>query len=285
MTKGPIDVVKTEDGWMVLDGQHRSVEALNRGEKFIDANILSSDEALKKYGDRWPQLESVLKSKPLQEGGSLIQEARKDAYGTVKEWGTRNQYVANNPFRKQLDVMKRSGKYDMDVLKDAERWEMGQVLKDKPAFLSDNLSKEEISNFAKKNNLWFRSKGDSMVVAKDIDSLNRTLNALDSGNQRELGLALGYEDIGVPKKVQSQPLQEGGKAMNKLKSLKTDEVNSFSDFTDYVGGSYKPVAKEAQALKADVVASMKRIGMKIPQTEQGIANALGKILEKLKFKR
>ena len=45
----------------------------------------------------------------------------------------------------------------MDIIKNAERWELEQVLKDKPAFLSDNLSKEEISKFAKKHNLWFRS--------------------------------------------------------------------------------------------------------------------------------
>jgi hypothetical protein len=141
----------------------------------------------------------------------LIQEARKESYGTVKEWGTRNQYVANNPYRSQLDAMLKTKKFDKEVLKDAERWEMQQVLKDKPAFLSNNLSKEEISDFAKKNGLWFRSHGEDMVVAKDIDSLNRTLNALDvgKGGQRELGLSLGYEDIGMPKKVKSQPLQEG----------------------------------------------------------------------------
>lgn len=71
----------------------------------------------------------------------------------------------------------------------------------------------------------------------------------------------------------------------RLKSLKKDEIYSFSDFTDYTGGSYRPEKKELNALRKDVIASMNRIGMKIPKTDQGIANSLGKILEKLKYKR
>lgn len=82
--------------------------------------------------------------------------------------------------------------------------------------------------------------------------------------------------------AKSQPLKEGVK---RIKSLKPDEVNSFSDFTDLVAGSYRPGTKEADALRKDVVASMKRIGMKIPQTDQGIANAVSRVLEKLNFKR
>ena len=117
--------------------------------------------------------------------------------GIVPEWGTQNQYYVNNPFREQLDEMVKSKKYSLDILKKAEKWEMEQLLKDKPVFLSENLNKDEVIKFAKKNNLWFRSHGDDLVVAKDIDSLNRTLNALDSGNQREIGLSLGYKDIGI----------------------------------------------------------------------------------------
>ncbi|MDY0388773.1 MAG: hypothetical protein RBT65_16945 [Methanolobus sp.] len=60
MTKGAIDVVKTEDGYMVLDGQHRASEALQSGKKEINANVLSKEEALKKYGDRWPEIEYIL---------------------------------------------------------------------------------------------------------------------------------------------------------------------------------------------------------------------------------
>ena len=115
--------------------------------------------------------------------------------GIVPEWGTQDQYYLQNPYRNQLDEMVKTKKYNMNVLKKAETWELEQVLKDKPAFLSDILSKEEITAFAKKNKLWIRSKDGSMVVAKDIDSLNRVLNAIDSKNQRELGLALGYKDI------------------------------------------------------------------------------------------
>ena len=136
----------------------------------------------------------------------VISPFARERYGTVKEWGTHNQYVENNPFRPQLDAMKNTGKYDMNVLKDAERWEMNQVLKDKPAFLSENLSRVEISKFAKDNKLWLRTvRGTKdIVVAQNIDALNRTLNAIDAGNQRELGLSLGYKDLGMPKPVVSQ---------------------------------------------------------------------------------
>jgi len=59
-TKGSIDVAMTEDGYMILDGQHRTAQAWKKGSKTISANILSRDEALAKYGDRWPQIEGVL---------------------------------------------------------------------------------------------------------------------------------------------------------------------------------------------------------------------------------
>jgi len=129
----------------------------------------------------------------------LMAEAKKygnaEEFGTVKEWGTRNQYLSRNPFRKQLDQMKLTGKFDEDILKKTEQWELEQVLKDKPAYLADSsfLSKKEVKSFANKHKLWIRTdKLGALVVAKDIDSLNRVLNAK---NQRELGLSLGYEDL------------------------------------------------------------------------------------------
>lgn len=59
-TKGPVDVVETPHGYVVLDGRHRAVEALQSGEKTIKTNILSPEEALKKYSEDWPQLETIL---------------------------------------------------------------------------------------------------------------------------------------------------------------------------------------------------------------------------------
>ena len=59
-TQGAIDVAKTEDGYMVLDGQHRTLEAIQKGDKKIVANILSREEAISKYADRWMHIEQVL---------------------------------------------------------------------------------------------------------------------------------------------------------------------------------------------------------------------------------
>jgi hypothetical protein len=185
------------------------------------------------------QIQEKVSPKQLTE--PLAQEARKygsaeefvNKSGIVPEWGTKNQYYLNNPYKPQLDIMKSTKKYDMDIIKKSEKWEMEQVLKDKPSFLSDNLSKEEVSLFAKKNNLWFRSYGDKMVVAKDIDSLNKTLNALNSGNQRELGLALGYKDIGV--------LGEGKPRLAK------SQLTSIYNQATKLGVSANPLAQEASS--------------------------------------
>lgn len=59
-SSGPIDVVKTPDGYVVLDGQHRVNDAMNAGRTSLDANVLSRDAALKKYGRLMPQLEGIL---------------------------------------------------------------------------------------------------------------------------------------------------------------------------------------------------------------------------------
>jgi len=55
-TKGPIHVVDTGEGYMILDGQHRASEALKAGKTEIDTKILSKAEADELYGDRWPEL-------------------------------------------------------------------------------------------------------------------------------------------------------------------------------------------------------------------------------------
>jgi hypothetical protein len=158
-------------------------------------------------------------------GGQLTREEKDvsqtqpDTYGTVKEWGTQNQYVRDNPYRSQLEEMKTTGIYDENIVKEASRWEMGQVLQDKPAYLgSGALSSEEITAFAKKNNLWFRTKKGIPVIAKDIDSLNKVLNALDSGDQRELGLALGYIDT-VPLDSSKQQLAPFSQQLDPSKSI------------------------------------------------------------------
>lgn len=60
MTRGAIDVVETEDGFMVLDGQHRTAEAYRLGKKQMTCNILTPQAALDKFGDIWESLRDVL---------------------------------------------------------------------------------------------------------------------------------------------------------------------------------------------------------------------------------
>lgn len=66
ITKGSPDVVQTGDGYLILDGNHRVVEAGLRGEKDINVNVLSREEALKKYGEEFPALEGVLEASPIK---------------------------------------------------------------------------------------------------------------------------------------------------------------------------------------------------------------------------
>ena len=194
----PIKVIREGEKYGIEDGKHRfqAYKELGINEVPIEIVLAPKQEKTK---------EPVAKKEIDVEEDELIQEARKyksaeefvNKSGIVPEWGTINQYYRKNPYRKQLDKMVETKKYDMDILKKAERWEMRQVLKEKPAFLSENLSKEEVIKFVRENNLPFAIKDDSVIIAKDTSSLKRTLNAIDSGNQRELGLALGYRDIGV----------------------------------------------------------------------------------------
>lgn len=68
VTRGPVEVARVQGGYIVLDGQHRAVQALKRGDIEIDARILSNKEALAKYKDQWPQLEGVLSvPKPIKD--------------------------------------------------------------------------------------------------------------------------------------------------------------------------------------------------------------------------
>ena len=59
-TKGPVEVVKTSEGHLLIDGNHRALEAQMAGKSTVDAIVLSPEEAMKKYGDYLPQLKFVL---------------------------------------------------------------------------------------------------------------------------------------------------------------------------------------------------------------------------------
>ena len=59
-TKGPIHVVQTADGPLVLDGNHRLKDALRLGKETLDAIVFTPKEALIRYGEEHPQLKFVL---------------------------------------------------------------------------------------------------------------------------------------------------------------------------------------------------------------------------------
>lgn len=138
----------------------------------------------------------------------LAEEARKygsadefmKSEGIVPEWGTANQYLRDNPYRKELSDMAKSGDFNEETLHKASRWEMEQVLKDKPAYLNgDGISDKEVMEFAQKHHLYDTTTADgSLIVAKNKEAAERVIAAIEKPNgQRDLGLALGYRDIGT----------------------------------------------------------------------------------------
>lgn len=142
----------------------------------------------------------VTQPAPVTEAQKERIRSKEKVDGIIKEWGTRNQYYLKNPYRKQMEDMAVTKKWDETVLRKADRWEMEQVLKDKPAFLPDYLPDDEVITFVNKNNLvydyvnlpWTDSNYRILAIAQDKHSLQKVR---DAKNQRELGLALGYENI------------------------------------------------------------------------------------------
>jgi len=149
-----------------------------------------------KYKGYVNKLADDLEQTPIYQARPAVEAP--EGMGIVPEWGTKNIYHLRSPYRKQLDEMARTKKFDEGVLYKAEVWEMRQVLKDKPAYLADShfLPEQEIIDFASRSRLVTGRQSDgTLVVAKNSVALSKVL---DAPNQRQLGLALGYEDVGLP---------------------------------------------------------------------------------------
>ncbi len=95
--------------------------------------------------------------------------------GIIPEYGTRNQY------------------FDMTSKQELEAVAEGK----KPAYLGQHgeFGHNESAElaYAKQNGLVFKRKGKDIVIARNYENIDKVLRA-DTG--RELGLALGYEDLG-----------------------------------------------------------------------------------------
>ncbi len=60
VTTGPIEIVKTDQGNVVVDGHHRVSEAIKAGKDTIDYKVLTPQEAIEKYGDVIPNLRKLI---------------------------------------------------------------------------------------------------------------------------------------------------------------------------------------------------------------------------------
>lgn len=182
-----------------------SIGRVNNGEKLADNYTvrLSTGKYITKPSEVSPRQNQVIHfnsleeaTKAIQESSakevsakelpptleSLAQEARKyksaeefvkqrNLNGIVPEWGTKNPYLGMS-----------------------QKEQLTQVLKEKPAYLSQGeISTEELQKFAEENNLSYMEANGREVVAKTQDD---AMKVIDAENQRELGLALGYQDLG-----------------------------------------------------------------------------------------
>ena len=131
----------------------------------------------------------------------------------AKRWGTRNQYIDQNPHWKTL--REAPTREDSEIAqKNVELWEIGQVASGKkPAFISSGhndinnrhtLNQQEIHGLATKHGLHYKeittplNNGKSVnrwIVGKTPEHVDKVHEATTSGDQRALGLALGYQDL------------------------------------------------------------------------------------------
>ncbi len=80
-----------------------------------------------------------------------------------------------------------------------------------------------------------------------------------------------------------KPLNSGFAKIGNTKPPQ-EALNTMSDFTDYVAGSYKLKGEAASSIEQEAADLYdKYIGGKAPKTLQGLANAFGKVLEKNNF--
>lgn len=113
-----------------------------------------------------------------------------DLNGIVPEYGTQNQYLATTPKTPAGGIGE-----------EGQLYELKQVLRDKPAYLGTSPNRnpelaQKIRDFARKYGLYIttdKARDGQLIVAKNKIAAEAVINA---SNGRELGLALGYKDLG-----------------------------------------------------------------------------------------
>ncbi len=123
-------------------------------------------------------------------------------------------------------------------------------------------------------------------VSKIFSSLEKSSPASTVGNLPTEGTGKGGSSSSnfTTKAVKSQPIPQVPDTTAPI-TIPQDDLNVMSDFTDYVAKSYKLPKAAAQKLELDASRIAQRYGIKIGKTNQSIANAFGKVLEKQGFKK
>lgn len=123
------------------------------------------------------------------------------------------------------------------------------------------------------------SKGNMLESATE----DTKLRSSDNTTTGEPNTSIGNKP--VPKSAKSG---QSGKIMNpfaeKVK-IPQDDLGTMSDFTSYVAGEYKPSTADGLKLELDASRLAERYNLGQFRTLKGLANAMGKVLEKQNFKK
>ena len=262
-----------------IDGM---IDKMKSGKKLLDneAKLMNEaiDNAAKKAGERMKNIRPGLNiqevgGKKVDYGDDLIQEAKK--YKSAEEFVSSVSKKAP-----QGTVVYRGGD------KNGSWWTFNKDAAHTYAgFDESKIASQDISGMKFKKVTSADTKPGAYANRFDDALKNATKEGYD-GIVDEAGMIVmnpksKLTDI---RNKANNVSEKSSRIAEKLKTLKNDEKYTFSDFTDFASGAYKPAAKEADELRKDVVALMKRLGMKIPKTDQGIANAVSKVLERINFK-
>jgi diguanylate cyclase (GGDEF)-like protein len=280
---GPIEENgKIQNG---INGQYRPNENLTEAY----TTLLEDSKWLK---EKYPIAYDYVSKLALQEGKPVPPEVLKDYPELVKEskvllghskkYGTFNPYIQKNPYWSEIKKLEQSGKPNTpELLNKSRAWEINQVVSgDKPAYLGLEKTEAEIDNLkkiSKDNGLFFGMTNDNLPVIaktnKDLIAVMENYNA-EPKRHRELGLALGYEDINNVKKgiLQNKELPQ---EIKKESQVKTPKGLSNADMGGYAID--QNVSERSPIELPELVELAKEINEgKAPHVKEKLGDALGR---------
>lgn len=217
VAKGPIEVVETPKGLVIVDGHHRVRDAIKSGKNTIDYTILPPDEAIQKYGDVLPTLRKVMYENP-----DLVGDKASIAkVFPIKTGGDINSFLRNK-FGSETKIYDENlGSRIIKLPKDNIRYSITE--KDNQIrlykIIADKQNTGSGSEFVNTLKEYADQTGKEVVVVKPTSKFWNKFDWLKNNDGNYRG-DLSYNP-------QSQPIKTGG--VDEIpKTIKTRRVSSIS---------------------------------------------------------